>query len=50
MKVSRSKTEYMCVNERDENGTVRLQDEKLIKVEEFLYLGSTVQSNGDCGK
>ena len=39
----------MCVNERDENGTVRLQGEELVKVEEFKYLGSTVQSNRDCG-
>ena len=29
---------------------VRLQGEELVKVEEFKYLGSTVQSNGDCGK
>ena len=35
MKVSRSKTEYMCVNERDPSGRV---------------VGSTVQSNGECGK
>ncbi|KAK3522867.1 hypothetical protein QTP86_005681 [Hemibagrus guttatus] len=28
MKVSRSKTEYMCVNEREGSGTVRLQGER----------------------
>ncbi|KAK3553611.1 hypothetical protein QTP70_006058 [Hemibagrus guttatus] len=28
MKVSRSKTEYMCVNEREGSGTVRLQGEE----------------------
>ncbi|KAK3506210.1 hypothetical protein QTP70_002182 [Hemibagrus guttatus] len=50
MKVSRSKTEYMCVNEREGNGTVRLQGEEVKKVQEFKYLGSTVQSNGECGK
>ncbi|KAK3548254.1 hypothetical protein QTP70_005812 [Hemibagrus guttatus] len=50
MKVSRSKTEYMCVNEREGSGTVRLQGEELKKVQEFKYLGSTVQSNGECGK
>ncbi|KAK3551001.1 hypothetical protein QTP70_011436 [Hemibagrus guttatus] len=50
MKVSRSKTEYMCVNEREESGTVRLQGEEVKKVQEFKYLGSTVQSNGECGK
>ncbi|KAK3544109.1 hypothetical protein QTP86_001805, partial [Hemibagrus guttatus] len=47
MKVSRSKTEYMCVNEREGSGTVRLQGEEVKKVQEFKYLGSTVQSNGE---
>ncbi|KAK3517196.1 hypothetical protein QTP70_000864 [Hemibagrus guttatus] len=49
MKISRSKTEYMCVNEREGSGTVRLQGEEVKKVQEFKYLGSTVQSNGECG-
>ncbi|KAK3522456.1 hypothetical protein QTP86_011802 [Hemibagrus guttatus] len=50
MKVSHSKTEYICVNEREGSGTVRLQGEEVKKVQEFKYLGSTVQSNGECGK
>ncbi|KAK3538767.1 hypothetical protein QTP86_015892, partial [Hemibagrus guttatus] len=50
MKVSGSKTEYMCVNEREGSGTVRLQGEEVKKVQEFKYVGSTVQSNGECGK
>ncbi|KAK3564090.1 hypothetical protein QTP86_007546 [Hemibagrus guttatus] len=50
LKVSRSKTEYMCVNEREGSGTVRLQGEEVKKVQEFKYLGSKVQSNGECGK
>ncbi|KAK3565723.1 hypothetical protein QTP86_014200 [Hemibagrus guttatus] len=50
MKVSRSKTEYMCVNEREGSGTVRLQGEEVKKVQKFKYLASTVQSNGECGK
>ncbi|KAK3551899.1 hypothetical protein QTP70_031557 [Hemibagrus guttatus] len=50
MKVSRSKTEYMCGNEREGSGTVRLQGVEVKKVQEFKYLGSTVQSNGECGK
>ncbi|KAK3553819.1 hypothetical protein QTP70_012215 [Hemibagrus guttatus] len=51
MKVSRSKTDYMCVNENSVgSGTVRLQGEEVKKVQEFKYLGSTVQSNGECGK
>ncbi|KAK3529795.1 hypothetical protein QTP86_004637 [Hemibagrus guttatus] len=32
------------------SGTVRLQGEEVKKVQEFKYLGSTVQSNGECGK
>ncbi|KAK3574164.1 hypothetical protein QTP86_003454 [Hemibagrus guttatus] len=50
MKVSRSKTEYMCVNGREGSGTVRLQGEEVKKVQEFKYLGSTVQSNGEYEK
>ena len=50
LKVNRKKTEYMCVNERQGNGTVRMQGEEVAKVEDFKYLGSTVQSNGECGR
>ncbi|KAK3537900.1 hypothetical protein QTP70_022440, partial [Hemibagrus guttatus] len=49
MKVSRSKTEYMCVNEREGSGTVRLQGEEVKKVQEFKYLGSTVQKRVQAG-
>ena len=50
MKVNRRKTEYMCVNERHVNGTVKMQGEEVAKVEYFKYLGSTVQSNEECGR
>ena len=50
MKVNRRKTEYMCVNDRQDNGTVKMQEEDVAKVEDFKYLGSTVQSNGECGR
>jgi len=50
MKVSRSKTEYMCMNEKGDSGTVQLQGTEVAKVDEFKYLGSTVQSNGECGR
>jgi hypothetical protein len=50
MKVSRNKTEYMCVNERVSSDSVSLQGEELKKVDDFKYLGSTVQSNGECNK
>ena len=38
----------MCVNERQDNGTVRIQE--VAKVDDLKYLGSTVQSNGECGR
>ncbi|XP_065652832.1 uncharacterized protein LOC136080147 [Hydra vulgaris] len=50
MKVSRSKTEYMCVNKRADGGQVQLQGVDLVKVNEFTYLGSRVQSNGGSEK
>ena len=52
MKLNRRKTEYVCVNERQDNGisTVKIQGEEVAKVEDFKYLGSTVQSNGDGGR
>ena len=52
MKVNRRKTECVCVcvNERQDDGTVKMQGEEVAKVEDFKYLGSTVQSNGECGR
>ena len=50
MKVNRRRTEYMCVNERQDNGRVKMQGEEVVKVDDFKYLGSTVQSNGECGR
>ena len=44
------KTEYMCVNERNLSRTVRLQGAEIKKMEDFKNLGSTVQSNRECGK
>ena len=40
MKVNRRKTEYMCVNDRQDNGsgTVKMQGEEVAKVEDFKYL------------
>ena len=37
------------MNEKDPSGTVKLQGAEIKKVEDFKYLGSTVQSNGECG-
>ena len=50
MKVSRNKTEYMCVNGKGSGRTALLQGTEVAKVEECKCLGSTVQSNGECDK
>ena len=48
MKVSRSKTEYLCINEGNDDETVKMEDAKVPRVKEFKYLGSTVQESGGC--
>ena len=51
MKISRTKTEYLCVNEGDgRTGVVRMQGVEVPKVDEFKYLGSTVQGNCENGR
>ena len=32
------------------SGTVKMQGEEVTKVDDFIYLGSTVQSKGECGR
>ena len=48
MKVSRSKTEYLCINGGNDGETVKMEDTKVPRVKEFKYLGSTVQESGGC--
>ena len=48
MKVSRSKTEYLCINGGNNDETVKMEDAKVTRVKEFKYLGSTVQESGGC--
>ena len=48
MKVSRSKTEYLCINGGNDDETVKMEDAKVPRVKEFKYLGSTVQESGGC--
>ena len=40
------------MHERHDNGsnTVKMKGEAVAKVEDFKYLRSTVQSNGECGR
>ena len=48
MKVSRSKTEYLCINGGNDDKTVKMEDTKVPRVKKFKYLGSTVQESGGC--
>ena len=42
MKVNRRQTEYICLNERHDNGTVIMQGEEVTKVDDFKYVAATV--------
>ena len=48
MKISRSKTEYLCINRGNDDETVKMEDTKMPRVKKFKYLGSTVQESGSC--
>ena len=50
MKVSRSKTKYLCVNGGNDKETVKMEDKKVPRVKEFKHLGSTVQESDSCKK
>ena len=40
MKVSRSKTEYLCINSGNDGETVKMEDTKVPRLKKFKYLGS----------
>ena len=48
MKVSRTKTEYLCINGGNDDKIVKMEETKVPRVKEFKYLGSTVQESGGC--
>ena len=48
IKISRSKTEYLCINGGNDDETVKMNDTKVPRVKEFKYLGSTMQESGGC--
>ena len=48
MKVSRSKTKYLCINGKNDKETMKIENKKVPRVKEFKYLGSTVQESGGC--
>ena len=43
-----SKTKYLCINGRNDDKTVKMEDTKVPRVKEFKYLGSTMQESGSC--
>ena len=48
MKVSRSKTKYLCINGGNDKKTVKIKDAKVPKVTKFKNLALTVQESGSC--
>lgn len=50
LEVYGSKTEYMCVNERETGVPVKLKAVEELMVDEFEYPKSTIQSNGQCAR
>ena len=48
MKVSRSKTKYLCANGENDRETMKMENTKVPRVKKFMYLGSTVQESGSC--
>ena len=49
MKISRSKTEYLCTAVEEE-GSIRLDGLEIKRVDKFKYLGSVVEDGGDMEK
>ena len=48
MRISRSKTEYMCTtNEEDGRESIRLDGEEIKRVDNFKYLGAIVNADGN---
>ena len=48
MKVSRSKTKYLCINGGNDEKTIKMKDTKVPQVKAFKYLRLTVQESGSC--
>ena len=46
IRVNRSKTEHLCVNETPGDNRASMEGDELKKVTEFKYLGSTIDSKG----
>ena len=50
LKINNNKTKTMTFGKRESTATIKVNDEILENVEEFVYLGSLLTWNNDCGK
>ena len=48
LRVSRSKTEYLCIGPEVNGPAISMGEDEIPEVKEFKYLGSTVQQDGGC--
>ena len=48
LRISRTKTEYLCVGESTQNQAIKMGTEEIPETTTFKYLGSTVQGDGGC--
>ena len=46
LKVSRSKTENLCLGQKENRPGVRMADDDITEANEFKYLGSTIHGDG----
>ena len=47
MRISKTKTEYMCTTTIGVDRVIRLDREEIKKVDKYKYLGSVVSANGN---
>ena len=50
LKVSRAKTEYLCINKKRDLPPIKIGDDDLPEVQDFKYLGSIIEQSGSCAK
>ena len=50
LKVSRAKTEYLCINKKRDLPPIKIGDDDLPEVQDFKYLGSIIEQSGSCTK
>ena len=48
LRVSRAKTEYLCIGQQTARPAIKIAGEEVQEASEFKYLGSTIQGDGSC--